>query len=70
MLMCQVVVEVVEASNDRRGEDILLQKWTDLLSVNKIAETPKPAMVDSSINTSNENFIPNVSNMETNTFTP
>jgi hypothetical protein len=36
------------ASNDRRGEDVLLQKLTDLLSVNKnITQPSKPAMIDS-----------------------
>jgi len=57
------------ASNDRRGEDVLLQKLTDLLSVNKkIAEPSKPAMIDSS--TSSFNDIGTNTDIQTNNFTP
>jgi hypothetical protein len=59
----------LRASNDRRGEDVLLQKLTDLLSVNKnISEPSKLAMVDSS--TSSFNDIGTNTDIPTNNFTP
>ena len=57
------------ASNDRRGEDVLLQKLTDLLSLNKnITRPSKPAMIDSS--TSSFNDIGINTDIPTNSFTP
>ena len=61
------------ASKSSRGEDVLLQKLTDLLAVNKSnISTPKPDMVESSINTNpmTNQVAANTNEMGTNTSNP